>query len=328
MVDASAVDPSLLRFTTRQRLVGVARGTGGDPAGHAGVRALAHGAAPDGGRARRSPFCPCHIHPAWSSTGARLVIHVASTRNPNIVFDLEPVVSPSAYGTGATVTTPDLLVPVRSRYLPGAPLLARPRPHWRRPARQCRRPERRRAARTPTGGYEPVWWPRCVESPDGPRFDRNYLQLNSIAAGRRPGVAPSSRPRPTAPSARRPGHRNFPVDGRGVIFSGSTSRADRARLTRPHSARLHARPHLGRATAATARSGVIERRPLRRRGPPARLDARARASAGEVAFVGTSRVIPRFRHYAPGLDVDASVCGIHAVDTRVGRGTRAACIWP
>ena len=41
------------------------------------------------------------------------------------------------------------------------------------------------------------------------------------------------------PSARRPGHLNFPVDGRGVIFSGRTRDVVATGLTRPHSARLH-----------------------------------------------------------------------------------------
>ena len=36
--------------------------------------------------------------------------------------------------------------------------------------------------------------------------------------------------------------------------------------------------------------------------------------ARRVAFVGTSRVIPRFRRYAPGLDLDRSEAGVHAVD--------------
>ncbi|HZP80101.1 MAG TPA: hypothetical protein VFB21_00560, partial [Chthonomonadaceae bacterium] len=40
---------------------------------------------------------------------------------------------------------------------------------------------------------------------------------------------------------------------------------------------------------------------------------------GRIAFVGTSRVIPRFRQYAPGLDVEASVCGVHALDTVTGQ---------
>ncbi|MGH9374372.1 MAG: DUF4915 domain-containing protein, partial [Vicinamibacterales bacterium] len=37
-----------------------------------------------------------------------------------------------------------------------------------------------------------------------------------------------------------------------------------------------------------------------------------------VAFVATSRVIPRFRAYAPGLDEARSVCGVHAIDARRG----------
>jgi hypothetical protein len=36
------------------------------------------------------------------------------------------------------------------------------------------------------------------------------------------------------------------------------------------------------------------------------------------AFIGTSRVIPRFCHYAPGLAVDSSVCGVHALDLKSG----------
>ena len=48
---------------------------------------------------------------------------------------------------------------------------------------------------------------------------------------------------------------------------------------------------------------------------------------GRIAFVGTSRVLPRFRQYAPGLDVDRSHCGIHAVDTVSGR-VLGSLLWP
>src|SRR5439155_7446833 len=82
-----------------------------------------------------------------------------------------------------------------------------------------------------------VWWPRCIETADGPDFGRNYLQLNSIAAG--PDLAGSFFSASTdQPSARRPGHRNFAVDRRGVIFAGATREAVVRGLTRPHSARL------------------------------------------------------------------------------------------
>ena len=46
-----------------------------------------------------------------------------------------------------------------------------------------------------------------------------------------------------------------------------------------------------------------------------------------VAFVGTSRVIPRFRRYAPGLDVAACVCGVHAVDIAEGE-VLGSIVWP
>ena len=36
------------------------------------------------------------------------------------------------------------------------------------------------------------------------------------------------------------------------------------------------------------------------------------------AFVATSRVLPRFHHYAPGLDPGKSVCGLHAIDLKTG----------
>jgi hypothetical protein len=38
-------------------------------------------------------------------------------------------------------------------------------------------------------------------------------------------------------------------------------------------------------------------------------------------------VIPRFRGYAPGLDPDTSVCGVHVFDTRDGR-IIASLVWP
>ena len=46
-----------------------------------------------------------------------------------------------------------------------------------------------------------------------------------------------------------------------------------------------------------------------------------------MALVGTSRVIPRFRMYAPGLDLDRSVCGVHAIDRRSGQ-LLGSLIWP
>jgi len=43
--------------------------------------------------------------------------------------------------------------------------------------------------------------------------------------------------------------------------------------------------------------------------------------------VGTSRVIPRFRHYAPGVDLASSEAGVHAIDLRTGR-VLGSLVWP
>src|SRR5262249_17324060 len=85
--------------------------------------------------------------------------------------------------------------------------------------------------------HEPVGGPRCIHTPNGPAFARNYLQLNSIAAGDSLEASFFSASTDRI-GARRPGHRNFPVDGRGVLFSGATREPVVNGLTRPHSARL------------------------------------------------------------------------------------------
>ena len=38
-------------------------------------------------------------------------------------------------------------------------------------------------------------------------------------------------------------------------------------------------------------------------------------------------MLPRFRQYAPGLDLDESVCGVHAVDIRTGK-VLGSLTWP
>jgi len=277
-----------------------------------------------GARAPAISFLPMPHPSGLAVDRRRKILHIASTRNPNIVFDLEPVGSPMKSRSERRRSGAGLpLVPVRSRYFPGSLYLhdlaviggvlhanavgqnAIVRFHA-------------------DGRYERVWWPRCVDSPAGPRFDRNYLQLNSIAAGPRLGSSFFSASAATL-SARRPGHRNFPVDGRGVIFSGASREPIARGLTRPHSARLHG-GKLWVCNSGYGELGFIEDGAFV---PVARLPGwtRGLCFAGQIAFVGTSRVIPRFRHYAPGIDANASVCGIHAVDARSGRVV-GSVIWP
>ncbi|MCC6179022.1 MAG: DUF4915 domain-containing protein [Chloroflexi bacterium] len=251
-------------------------------------------------------------------------VHVASTRNPNQIFELAPV-------TGLLTRT-DVpqwplndcpLVPVASRFYPGSfylhdLALVGGVLHANAVGHNAI------VRFDPEGGCERVWWPKSIETEAGPAFDKNYLQVNSIAAG--PDLANSYfSASAERPSRRRPGHRDFPVDGRGVIFSGATREPIVRGLTRPHSARLHE----GRIWVDNSGYGELVVVEDDRLDVAARLPGwtRGLCFVGPIAFVGTSRVIPRFRQYAPGLDVDASVCGIHAVDTRTGT-VLGSISWP
>jgi uncharacterized protein (TIGR03032 family) len=249
-------------------------------------------------------------HPSGIAVSEERVT-VASTRNPNQLVELRP-----AKAKGRP------LIPVRSVFHPGALYLHDLAYiggvlHGNAVGQNAVvRLDRERAER--------VWWPKAIETEGEPDFSRNYLQLNSIAAG--PGVASSFYSASSDRiSSRRPGHLNFPVDGRGVVFSGRTREPVVTGLTRPHSARLHEGElwieSSGYGDVGVAVDGKLE--------VVARLPGWTRGLAfhGDVALVGTSRVIPRFRSYAPGLDLDRSVCGVHAVDTRTGE-TVGSLIWP
>jgi uncharacterized protein (TIGR03032 family) len=272
------------------------------------------------------------------------LLHVASTRNPNQLYTLAPVDGaengchtdtvagerPLAPGHGAeNGGSPDAvagerpLVPLSVTFLPG-----RLRLHdlafvggaLHGAAAGLNAIVRFAAASSP----KVVWWPRSIERNGQPDLTSNYLQLNSIAAGESLESSFFTASAET-PSARRPGHRNFPVDRRGVIFSGDTREPVARGLTRPHSARLHGGElwvdDSGYGAVGVARDGRVE--------PVTHLPGwtRGLTFSGDVAFVGTSRVIPRYAQYAPGLEVERSVCGVHALDTRSGT-VLGSIVWP
>jgi len=256
-------------------------------------------------------------HPSGIAVDRRRhVVHIASTRNPNQIYDFVPA-------TGAlprrdvkvSAIRGRPLLPVRSRFFPGSfyvhdLALIGGRLHAAAVGQNAivRLDDR--------GGGIPVWWPRCAERRGRPLLQQNHIQLNAIAAGRSLGTSYFSASA-SAVSRLRPGHPRFPVDHRGVIFSGATREPVVRGLTRPHSARLHER-RIWVNNSGYGELGVGEGGAFR---PVARLPGWTRGLCfrGAVAFVGTSRVIPRFRAYAPGLDVDACECGVHAVDARTGR---------
>ena len=255
---------------------------------------------------------------------ARGVVHVASTRNPNQIYELRPVVRLEErldVRLGKLGRRP--LVPVSSRFYPGSTYLHDLTLlggvlHGNAVGQNA-------VVRFDASGrLERVWWPRCIETGKGPLFQQNHIQLNSIAAGKdlESSFFSASSDRI---STRRPSHRHYPVDGRGVIFSGASREPVARGLTRPHSARLNR----GRVWVANSGYGELGFVEAERFVPVATLPGwtRGLSFCGPVAFVGTSRVIPRFSQYAPGLDLEKSRCGIHALDSRSGE-LLGSLLWP
>jgi uncharacterized protein (TIGR03032 family) len=276
------------------------------------------------GAGRSVTFLPLP-HPSGIAVDrATGIVHIASTRNPNQVYDLRPVTDLlPRLDVKAPAVADRPLFPAGSRFYPGCMYihdlaLIGGRLHANAVGQNAI------ARLDGAGRYERVWWPRSIETKNGPVFGRNHLQLNSIAAG--PTVRQSYFSASTDKvSARRPGMKNFPVDRRGVIFAGRTRDVFARGLTRPHSARLHG----GKVWVDNSGYGELGFADDGKFCPVAKLPGWTRGLCfhKNIAFVGTSRVIPRFRQYAPGLDVDDSVCGIHAIDVKTGR-VRGSLTWP
>lgn len=252
-------------------------------------------------------------------------VHVAATRNPNLVLDLAPLqgLQARADSPGPRALPAKPLWPVRARYYPGSCYihdlaLIGGRLHANAVGDNA-------VLQLPdAGGYKHAWWPRSIDSARGPRFGRNYLQLNSIAAGK--DLAGSYFTASTAkPGARRPGQLGFKVDGQGVVFQGRSREPWARGLTRPHSARLH-KGELWVANSGYGEVGVAQEGGFL---PLAGLPGWTRGLAlhGSLVLAGTSRVIPRFKAYAPGLDLSRSRCALHLLDLASGR-SRGSLEWP
>lgn len=264
-------------------------------------------------------------HPSGLAVDRRRgVVAVASTRNPNQVFMLEPVmdVLPRADVKAAPVRRRPLM-PVRSTIHAGALYM-----HdlaFIDGELYANSVGQNAIVHLPAGGgSERVWWPRCVERAGVPDVSRNWIQLNSIGAG--PDIASSFYSASAATmSTRRPGHLNFRVDGTGVIFSGITREPIARGLTRPHSARLrHGRVWVD--NSGYGECGVVMDGHFH---AVCRLPGWTRGLCfyRDTAFVGTSRVIPRFARYAPGLEVGDSRCALHALDIDSGQ-VLGSLVWP
>ena len=255
---------------------------------------------------------------------ARAEVHVASTRNPNAIYTLRPAAGLQDRGDLEDADASGRpLMPVSARFLPGSNYLhdlamVDGQLHG-----------------TAVGSNSvvefprdveprPVWWPASIDGPSGPAFGLNHLQLNGIAAG--PTLAASRFTASTETiGLHRPGQPDFPVDGRGVVFDGESREPLLRGLTRPHSPRFIG----GRLWVNNSGYGTLVQAEANRFEVVARLPGwtRGLCDIGSHVIVGTSRIIPRFSHYAPGLDPAHCVCALHAVETATGR-IAASLHWP
>jgi len=227
-------------------------------------------------------------------------LHVACTRNPNLLLELQ----------GERT-----LLPRRARFLPGRTYLhdlafIGGELHGNSVGQNavvCLDYEE---------GAKRVWWPRSIEKGGKRVFGRNHLQLNSIAAGRTLAGSYFSASVPE-PLPQVPGDLDYPVDGRGVVFSGATREPMGGGLTRPHSARLYR----GEVWVDNSGYGEVGRMASGRFRPLAKLEGwtRGLCFVKGVLIVGTSKVLPRFHAYAPGLDHRKSRCGLVALDPSNGK---------
>lgn len=255
-------------------------------------------------------------------------VYVASTRNPNQIFIFERLkglleridLKDLARSRKEDVTA---LIPSRSMFFPGSlyihdlavigsKLYANAVGH------------NAVVELKEEGRYSYVYWPKSVDRRGRPNTKANYLQLNSIAAGtslKRSFFSAST----DIMLSRRPGDIDFPVDKRGVIFSAAKDRPICRGLTRPHSARIY-KGKLWVDNSGYGEMGFIQKETFK---PVVRLNGWTRGLCfkNDVAFVGTSRVIPKFYRYAPGLNVAKSECGIHAVCLKSGK-VMASILWP
>lgn len=252
------------------------------------------------------------------------MLHIASTRNPNQVFSLAPA---SDFTARLDITGEPIgerpLVPVLSRFLPGCLYmhdlaLIGGKLHANAVGHNAV------VSLETDGTYRRVWWPACIESVDGPVFGQNHIQLNSIAAGATLKSSYFSASSDTVAELR-PGDADYPVDRQGVIFSGATRQVIARGLTRPHSARLND-GSIWVDNSGYGEFGFVEGEKFQ---PFIKLPGWTRGLCffDDIAFVGTSRVIPRFSQYAPGLDVSTSICGVHAIDLKSAR-ILGSLIWP
>ncbi len=255
-------------------------------------------------------------HPSGIAVNRKTkTVYVASTRNPNQIFEFKPIRRKLQRTDNKLESeNENVLMPIRSKFYPGAyyfhDLVFIGEELYGNSVGQngvvridFNSPEHEKL----------VWWPKTVEKKNGkPNKTSNFLQLNSIAAGSSIENSYFS-----ASSEKilkqKPGDVDFPVDKTGVIFSGKTREVIAKGLTRPHSAR-HYKGKVWIDNSGYGEVGYIENEKFI---PIAKLPGwtRGLCFCRNIMFVGVSRILEKYFHYAPGLKNDKTICGIFAIDT-------------
>lgn len=235
-------------------------------------------------------------------------VYVASTRSPNQIVELSLVSSLMPRdGYKSKVKKGNYLVPSRIKYYAGAYYF-----HdlaiigGRLYANSVGKNGVIQINMDRAASEEVVWSPL----PESMR-NTNHLQLNSIAAG--PSLAASYfSASAEQPGEYKPGDLRFPVDQKGVIFHGKTRKVIARGLTRPHSAKLH-RGKLWVNNSGYGEFGFIENGSLQV-GIKFGGWTRGLCFFDNIAFVGVSKIIPKFKAYAPGISSENQECAVYAVD--------------
>ena len=251
-------------------------------------------------------------HPSGIAVDAdNQTLYIASTRNPNQIFEFH-----GAETTAIAHTRASVLLPTRAKFYPGSyyfhDLSFIQKSLYANAVGLNAIIKVDLSKSTPD---IPVWWPRSIENSKGrPQHQKNFIQLNSIAAGAtlKDSFFTASGEKI---GKRLPGQKNYLVRDRGVVFSGRNREVIARGLTRPHSARLSGEriwlANSGFGTVGYIHSGVYR--------PVLCCDAWTRGLCfldNRILLAGTSRILPRFEKYAPGVDPAKARCAVHAFDIK------------
>lgn len=283
----------------------------------------------------QSPFPLPHPSGFWYDQASRELV-VSSTRTPNILVWMSPWAD-SAAGRDIRpkdVDAPEgvtLFLPRRARYLPGSlyihdvvmmggEVFATVTGH------------NFLARLSMDDGFERVWWPKVLDGLVADAFNQNYFQLNSIAANGTPEESFYTGFSELVTGAK-PWKDGYGPRGKGVVFSGRTREPLLRGLTCPHAAKLHD----GRLWLCDSGFGTVGYVENFETHDPARTRyvsvakapgfTRGLAFAGNLMFVGLSKVIKQYEPYAPGLVPEDTRCGVFVFDWRTGEQV-ASLSWP